>query len=172
MPRFDKLTREEELAIYEKEYCHRLASEGKLDLTQKMIEELDKNAETFDDYEKDYLARLEAGVGKSKKVWGAMPKGWKPEETKTEVVNLEETVSKIDDETNSLKKELSDLTDELESEKKNLNTKSKKKPNVKKTKKKQSVKKSKKKPKVKKTKKKQSVKKSKKKPKVKKTKKK
>jgi len=139
MPRFDKPTRDEVLAKYEKDYMERLASDGKIELTEKMSAELAENAITFDDYEKDYLARLELKENKPSESTqdeseqtedtqiefkpdespGAMPKGWNPPaETKT--VNLDQTISKVDNEIDELKKELKDLTTELESERKDL----------------------------------------------------
>ena len=64
MPRFDKPTRAEVLAKYEKEYMERLAADGKIELTEKMSAELAENAITFDDYEKAYLERYEKGETK------------------------------------------------------------------------------------------------------------
>ena len=139
MPRFDKPTRDEVLAKYEKNYMERLAADGKIELTEKMAAELAKNATTFDDYEKDYLARLESKENKpsestqdkseqtedtqiefkTDKSPGAMPKGWNPP-TETKTVNLDQTISKVDNEIDELKKELKDLTTELESERKDL----------------------------------------------------
>ena len=151
MPRFDKPTRDEVLAKYEKEYMERLAADGKIELTEKMSAELAENAITFDDYEKEYLERYEKGetkkvstVKKSETIEpdiseqnepeqtedkqiefkpdnspGAMPKGWNPP-TETKTVNLDQTISKVDNEIDELKKELNDLTVELESEKKDL----------------------------------------------------
>jgi len=145
MPRFDKPTRNEILGKYEKDYMERLAADGKIELTEEMIKELEKNAKTFDDYEKDYLARLESveknesnkqseqEESKPVSLTGAMPKGWKPQ-NETKITSVEETVAKVDNEIDDLKKELTELTVELESERKDLkNIKQKKKPSAKKT---------------------------------------
>ena len=124
MPRFDKPTRDEVLAKYEKDYMERLASDGKIELTEKMSAELAENAITFDDYEKDYLKRYEKGqtikytVEKTSEtiepetiepetvnLGGAMPKGWKPP-TEPSIAKVEETVTKADNELDDLKKEL------------------------------------------------------------------
>jgi len=162
MPRFDKPTREEVLAKYEKDYMERLAADGKIELTEKMSAELAENAITFDDYEKDYLTRLESKKNepsesiedtqiefKPDNSPGAMPKGWNPP-AQTNTVNVEKTVEKVDQDIDDLKKELAQLTAELESEKKELDSiKPERKPTVKKTRKKTT--KTKRKPTVKKT---------------------
>jgi len=165
MPRFDKPTRDEVLAKYEKDYMERLAADGKIELTEKMSAELAKNAITFDDYEKEYLERYEKGqtieytVEKTSEtvepetvnLGGAMPKGWKPP-TEPSITKVEETVAKVDNEIDDLKKELTELTVELESERKELKSiKPKKKPSAKKTGKKKRSVKPKKKPSTKKT---------------------
>ena len=162
MPRFDKPTRDEVLAKYEKDYMERLAADGKIELTEKMSAELAENAITFDDYEKDYLERYEKGETKKvstekisetteqtkpKQVEpkpdnspGAMPKGWNPPQQKnvTDVQKtVQKTVQKVDQDINDLKKELAQLTAELESEKQELaDIEPKRKSTVKKTRKK------------------------------------
>ena len=161
MPRFDKPTRDEVLAKYEKDYMERLAADGKIELTEKMSAELAENAITFDDYEKEYLERYEKGQTVEKtsetvepetvNLGGAMPKGWKPP-TEPSITKVEETVAKVDNEIDDLKKELTELTVELESERKELKSiEPKKKPSAKKTGKKKRSVKPKKKPSAKKT---------------------
>ena len=107
----------EEIRQKEKEYLERYEKgETKKVSTVKKSETIEPDISEQNEPEQTEDKQIEFKPDNSP---GAMPKGWNPP-TETKTVNLDQTISKVDNEIDELKKELNDLTVELESEKKDL----------------------------------------------------